>query len=350
MSHLEDASRGAGRGRQERRVAVLGAGSWGTCLALLLHAKGESVALWARRPDRADAIRSHGENRAYLPGVPVPANLPITTDLAESVRGAEAVVFAVPSQSLRDVARAAAPLLDRDATLVSAVKGIESDSMRRMSEVLADEARRSPGQEIAALAGPSHSEEVARRMPTAVAAASSSPAAAVRVQELFTTDSFRVYTNDDLLGVELAVSLKNIIAIAAGLCDGLGFGDNTRGALLTRGLAEITRLGVALGARERTFWGLAGIGDLVTTCVSNHSRNRRLGEEIALGRTLPEALERIGMVVEGVPTTRSAVGLAERRGVEMPITSEVHAILFEGRAPLFAMESLMRRVPKPEIV
>ncbi|MFN0150815.1 MAG: NAD(P)H-dependent glycerol-3-phosphate dehydrogenase [bacterium] len=338
------------RGTPARRVAVLGAGSWGTCLALLLHAKGESVALWARHPERADAIRSHGENRTYLPGVPVPASLPISTDLAESLRGAHAVVFSVPSRSLRDVARASAPHIDEHATLVSAVKGIEEESLRRMSEVLSDEAQRSRAQEIVALAGPSHSEEVARQMPTAVAAASPSAAAAERVRDLFMTDSFRVYTNDDLLGVELAVSLKNIIAIAAGLCDGLGFGDNTRGALLTRGLAEITRLGVALGARERTFWGLAGIGDLVTTCVSNHSRNRRLGEEIARGRSLSEALERIGMVAEGVPTTRSAVRLAERTGVEMPITREVHAILFEGREPLQAMDSLMRRVPKSELV
>jgi glycerol-3-phosphate dehydrogenase (NAD(P)+) len=336
------------------RVAVIGAGSWGTCLALLLHDKGVDTVLWARRAARADAIRAHGENRPYLPGVPVPATLPITSDLAEVIDGSSILLFAVPSQHLRAVARAAAPHRAGGAVFVSAVKGIETESLRRMSEVIEEEmatgaSRGAGGTAVAALAGPSHSEEVARRLPTAVACASRSPAAAERVRDLFMTETFRVYTNDDLAGVELAVSLKNVIAIAAGLCDGLGFGDNTRGALVTRGLAEITRLGLAMGARERTFWGLAGLGDLVTTCVSNHSRNRRLGEEIARGRSLAEAAERTPMVAEGVPTTRSAVRLAERHGVEMPITHEVHAILFEGKDPLHAMESLMRRIPKSEI-
>lgn len=332
-------------------TAVIGAGAWGTCLATLLHAKGEDVRLWARRPERAESIRAHGENRAYLPGVPVPASLPITMEISAAVAGAEQIVFAVPSARLREIARSVRPHARTDAILVSAVKGIEEESLRRMSEVIEEEVLGSAnGARVAALAGPSHAEEVARGLPTAVVAASPSAAVAERVRDLFTTDAFRVYTNDDLLGVELAVSLKNIVAIATGLCDGLGFGDNTRGALLTRGLAEITRLGVALGARERTFWGLAGLGDLVTTCVSHHSRNRRVGEEIARGRSLAEALERLAMVAEGVPTARSAVRLADREGVEIPITREVHAILFDGKDPFEAMKSLMHRVPKSEII
>jgi glycerol-3-phosphate dehydrogenase (NAD(P)+) len=306
------------------------------------------VRLWVRRAEHLETVRRDGENRRYLPGVPVPPGLAMTADIAEAVRGADVVVFAVPSQRLRAIARAAAPHVRRDALLVSAVKGIEEDSLRRMSEVLAEEIGGADGERIAALAGPSHAEEVARGAPTVVVAASRAAAGAERVRALFGTDAFRIYTNGDLVGVELAVSLKNVIAIAAGICDGLGFGDNMRGALLSRGLAEITRLGVAMGARERTFWGLAGVGDLVTTSTSRHSRNRRVGEEIGRGRGLAEVLDELVMVAEGVPTTRSAARLAAIHGVEMPITGEVHAILFERKDPRQALSALMRRLPKEE--
>jgi len=329
-------------------VAVLGGGAWGTCLALLLRGKGEEVRLWVRRPEQLETVRRDRENRRYLPGVPVPPELPMTTSLAEAVRDAEVVVFAVPSQRLRATARAASPHVRREALLVSAVKGIEEETLRRMSEVLAEEIAGADGERVTALAGPSHAEEVARGAPTVVVAASRSLPAAERVRALFGTDSFRIYTNADLVGVELAVSLKNVIAIAAGICDGLGFGDNTRGALLSRGLAEITRLGAAMGARERTFWGLAGVGDLVTTATSRHSRNRRVGEEIGRGRGLAEVLDELVMVAEGVPTTRCAARLAEIHRVEMPITGEVHAILFERKDPRLALSALMRRLPKEE--
>ncbi len=332
-------------------VAVLGAGAWGTCLAGLLHAKGCDVSLWARRPEQVEAIRRDGENRRYLPGCPVPAALPITTDRLAASRGARALVFAVPSQCLRETARAAAAAAPPDAVLVSAVKGIEEGSLSRMTEVLAEEmggARTGAADRLVALAGPSHAEEVARAQPTAIVAASRSVPAAQTVRDLFSTETFRIYTSDDVAGVELAVSLKNVIAIAAGICDALGLGDNTRGALLSRGLAEITRLGTAMGARERTFWGLAGLGDLVTTAVSRHSRNRRVGEEVGRGKPLSEVLDGLQMIAEGVPTTRCAVRLAERHGVDVPITREVHAVLFEGRDPRQAITQLMARNPKEE--
>lgn len=337
-----------GDGRAAVAVAVLGGGAWGTCLALLLHEKGHAVRLWVRRREQRDALREEGENRRYLPGVRVPRDLPLTCDVREALDGAGAAVFAVPSQRLREIARAAAAHVGAETLLVSAVKGIEESTLRRMSEVLAEEIGGGDGTRIAALAGPSHAEEVARRIPTAVVAASPSRAIAEQARALFGTDAFRVYTNDDLLGVELAVSLKNVIAIAAGICDGLGFGDNTRGALLSRGLAEITRLGTAMGARERTFWGLAGVGDLVTTATSRHSRNRRVGEEIGRGRGLAEVLDELVMVAEGVPTARCALRLAEIHQVEMPITREVHDILFERKNPRQALGELMRRLPREE--
>jgi glycerol-3-phosphate dehydrogenase (NAD(P)+) len=299
-------------------------------------------------------MRRDGQNRRYLPGVAVPSDLAITTELARALEGARALVFAVPSQHLREAARAAAVAgAPRDVLVVSAVKGIEEGTLRRMTEILVEEIAppegAAPGTaRLAALAGPSHAEEVARGLPTAVVAAARERASSEAARALFSTERFRIYTSDDLAGVELAVSLKNVIAIAAGICDGVGCGDNTRGALLSRGLAEITRLGEAMGARPRTFWGLAGVGDLVTTAISRHSRNRRVGEEVGLGRPLADVLDRLQMAAEGVPTTRCAVRLAERHHVDMPITREVHAVLFEGRDPRAAIDQLMGRLPKEE--
>jgi len=240
------------------------------------------------------------------------------------------------------------PLLKGDERLVIATKGIEEKTLRRMSEVV-EEAAGVPLEQIAVLVGPSHAEEVSRGLPTTVVASSLKGTLADEVQNIFMTGRFRIYTNDDLVGVEAGVALKNVIAIAAGMCDGLGYGDNTKGALLTRGLAEMTRLGVKMGARQETFSGLAGIGDLITTCISKHSRNRYVGNEIGRGRTLEEVLSGMVMVAEGVRTTRSAVGLAERYDVEMPIAAEVYQILFENKPAKQAMKDLMLRSPKPEI-
>lgn len=332
------------------RTAVLGAGSWGTTLGLVLHDNGHDVALWEFDPEQVEAIRRDGENRKFLPGVSVPPDVAITGDLEAALEGRDAVVFAVPSHAVREVARAAAPSIPRERLVVNVAKGIENETLARMSEVLSEELGRPLARLTASLVGPSHAEEVSKRLPTTIVAAALEEETAVAARDLFMTDYLRVYTNTDLVGVELGVSLKNVIAIAAGICDGLGYGDNTKGALITRGLAEITRLGVAMGGSPSTFAGLSGMGDLITTCISRHSRNRYVGEQIASGRTLKQVLESMVMVAEGVRTTRSAVALGERHGVEMPITEQMHRVLFEDRGPREAIAELMVRDPKPETV
>ncbi len=325
-------------------VSILGAGSWGTALAILLAGKGVPTTLWARDADAARRIRDARENRAYLPGAPIPESLEVTGDF-ERAAACPMLILAVPSRAQREVARrAAAAGSVRDA--LCAAKGYEPNSGRRMSEVLREELGRERG--VAILAGPSHAEETARGVPTTVVVASDDAACARRFQELLIAPTFRVYPNEDLLGVETAASLKNVIAIAAGICDGLGFGDNTKGALLTRGLAEMARLGRALGAHPDTFYGLAGIGDLVTTCTSRHSRNRRVGELVARGMSVNEAVAETGQACEGVETTRSALGIAAAHGVELPITKEVSAVLFEGKGPTAALGDLMSRDAKAE--
>ena len=326
------------------KAAVCGGGSWGTALACLLARKGVDVTLWARDAAFADALQQARGNERYLPGVRFPDSLRVTATLSE-VHGRD-VVIAVPTRAQREVARAIAPGA-RGHVVLCAAKGWEPDTRRRMSEVLAEELGGSD--RVAVLAGPSHAEEVARGIPTSVVVASENEATARRFQELLHDPTFRVYTNTDLLGVEIAAALKNVIAIAAGVCDGLGFGDNTKGALLTRGLAELARLGQALGARAETFSGLAGIGDLVTTCTSRHSRNRRLGELVAGGVSLEDARRRIGMAVEGVETTRSALDIAAAHDVELPITAQVAHVLFAGRDPRHALEALMGRDAKAEV-
>ncbi|MBD3349799.1 MAG: NAD(P)H-dependent glycerol-3-phosphate dehydrogenase [Candidatus Eisenbacteria bacterium] len=329
-------------------VAVLGAGSWGTALGILLLENGHDVALWEFDAEQAEAVRRDGENRKFLPGVEVPAEVGITSDIREAIAGREAVVFAVPSHTVREVAARSREYVTPDALVVNVAKGIENGTLRRMSEVLSQELERPDAARIASLVGPSHAEEVSRGLPTVVVAAAVREETAVDARDLFMTDRFRVYTNTDLVGVELGVSLKNVIAIAAGICDGLGYGDNTKGALITRGLAEMTRLGVAMGGEPATFAGLSGMGDLITTCISSHSRNRHVGEQIASGRSLEEILSTMVMVAEGVRTTRSAVALAERHGVEMPITEQMHEVLFEEKDPCEAIAELMMRDPKPE--
>lgn len=330
------------------RIAVLGGGSWGTALAVLLDERGQQVSVWEFFPERAEAMEKSRENKAMLPGIKIPESIAITSDMAEVVPGSDVVLLVVPSHVLRDTMTQAAGLMKGSEKVVIATKGVEQGSLKRMSEIVAEVAGVSRDR-IAVLVGPSHAEEVARQVPTAIVSASEDEETARYVQENFATPMFRVYTNTDVLGVEIGVAVKNVIAIAAGITDGLGFGDNTKGALLTRGLAEITRLGVKMGARQQTFAGLAGIGDLITTCTSQHSRNRFVGQELGKGRKLREILDGMVMVAEGVRTTKSAVGLAAEYDVEMPISEEVNKILFEDKSPMEAIKDLMLRSPKPEV-
>ena len=325
-------------------VAVVGAGSWGTALAAHLARGTHAVRLWARDPAQAREIKDRHLCSRYLPGVALPV-LHATSDLAEALTGAEIAIVAVPSEFCREAFRALRPHLGAATTLVSATKGLELGTLRRMSEVAAEEA---PGQAVAVLSGPSFALEVAQGQPTTVVVASGTHAVAEAVQRAVSTRSFRAYSSDDVIGVELGGALKNVIAIAAGIVDGLGYGHNTVAALITRGLAEMTRLAVALGARPDTLSGLAGLGDLVLTCTGALSRNRRLGQALGTGHSVGEALAELHMVAEGVRTTQAACALAERAGVEMPIAQQMRAVLYEGKAPREGVEELMLRTLKRE--
>lgn len=331
------------------KVAVLGAGSWGTTLAILLAEKGKKVSLWARRKELAEELNWRRENPTYLPGVIIPYEVALTASLEQALHGATTVVLSVPSHAVREVVRAARPWLDPQAPVVNTAKGLEVETCLRLSQVVAAELGEVSLKRFAVVSGPSHAEEVSRRLPTTVVAASLDVALARAVQDLFATPYLRVYTNPDLTGVELAGALKNIIALASGMADGLGFGDNTRAALITRGLAEIARLGVRMGANPLTFAGLAGLGDLVVTCTSPHSRNRQAGLLLGRGHPLDQVLVQVGMVVEGVRTTKAACHLAARYGVEMPITREVYRVLFEGRPPQEGVARLMCRTMTREV-
>ncbi|REJ13185.1 MAG: NAD(P)H-dependent glycerol-3-phosphate dehydrogenase [Thermobacillus sp.] len=328
---------------ENKRAAVLVAGSWGTALATVLADNGCDVTVWTRRAEQADEINRHHTNSTYLPNVVLHERIRAVTDMAEALIGADIVVFAATSSSVREVARKAAGCIPQNAYVVHAVKGFERDTLKRISTILAEELAR-PESSIVVLSGPSHAEEVVRRCPTTVVAASMSKEAAEAVQDYFMNAYFRVYTNPDVIGVEVAGAIKNIIALGAGLSDGLGYGDNAKAALITRGLAEIGRLGQAMGAQLLTFAGLAGVGDLVVTCTSRHSRNWRAGSMLAGGMSLDEVLASMGMAVEGVGTTRAAYALSRRYGVPMPITEQLHAVLFEGKPPKAAVEALMGRV------
>jgi glycerol-3-phosphate dehydrogenase (NAD(P)+) len=321
------------------RVAVIGAGSWGTTLAIHLSAAGAPVALWDHDAGHLAALNRDRENRKFLPGIRLPDGVKVEPQLTSALVECEDWLFAVPSHGLREAARRVRGV-GMTARAVCATKGLELGSLKRMTEVLEEELA-DPAPVL--LAGPSHAEEVSRGVPTSVVAASRSSERAAHVQRLFSTRRFRVYTNDDVVGCELGVALKNVIAIAAGVCDGLGYGDNTKGALLTRGLAEMARLGVALGGRRETFFGLCGMGDLITTAMSRHSRNRHVGEELGRGKRLEEILAGMVMVAEGVNTARAARELGARAGVELPITAQVFAMLFEGRSAQQALDELMTR-------
>lgn len=327
------------------RCAVVGAGAWGTALADLLARAGHDVVLWAREEDVVESVNTLHRNDRFLLGATLAPSLRATCDLADAVRDAEVVTYVAPSHVLRQVLRAHAASVPPAATLVVATKGIERESLAIMTDVVAEEL---PGHEIVALSGPSFAAEVAARQPTAVVAASARLAVAEQVQRVFSTESFRVYAHDDVIGVELGGALKNVMAVATGMAEGLGLGFNSRAALITRGLAEMTRLGVALGARPATFAGLAGMGDLVLTCTGSLSRNRSVGMEVGQGRTLEEVLAARETVAEGVTTALSATALARREGVEMPIVFAAQRILFEGYPPRRAIEELMGRELRPE--
>jgi len=328
-------------------AAVIGAGGWGTTIALLLHEGGHEVTLWSRSQELAQQISLTKQNPQYLPGILVPEKIFVTHD-SNSLSGKDLYIFAVPSQSLREVAgNLALEIKSNSALYISASKGIERNTLMRMTEVL-QEVLAVDKQRTLAFSGPSHAEEVARKIPTLVTAAGYDPEAVKMIQEAFFLPYFRVYSTSDVVGVELAGALKNVIAICAGIIEGEGYGDNTVAALISRGLAEMRRLGIALGADEQTFAGVAGLGDLVVTCLSKHSRNRYVGEEIGKGRTLKDVLAGMKMIAEGVWTTESAKALAEKHQIEMPIVEETYKILFEGKDHRTAITDLMRREVKDE--
>lgn len=326
------------------KIAVIGAGSWGTSLAHLLSEKDHKVVLWGRNASTMEEINEKKENVKYLPGVRLLDRLQCTSDLEEAIKDAIYIIMAVPSQKYRSVVMKMN--LQAHQILVNLSKGIEMDTLLTISEITE---HLKPGQPFVALSGPSHAEEVSRNIPTTLVAASKSRVYAEGVQDLFTTGSLRVYTNPDLIGVEIGGALKNIIALGAGICDGLGYGDNAKAALMTRGVREISRLGVAMGAKAETFSGLTGIGDLIVTCTSMHSRNRRCGILIGEGNTTEQAIEKIGMVVEGAYTVKSAHALSMRLNVNMPITKELFAVLYEGKDAPSSVKDLMMRAQTHEL-
>src|SRR5271170_1348227 len=330
------------------KVAVLGAGSWGTALGKALADKGLFVELWTRRSPLADEINEAHENAHYLPGAKLPPNLVATHDLAQTLAGAQMVLFVAPSHATREVARAAAPYVPHGVPIVSATKGIENDSLMFMDEVLGEALPAGCREHLTFLSGPSFARELALRLPTAVVIASRSPADREKVMHAFHTPYLRTYASDDVVGVECGGALKNVIAIAAGTSDGLGFGHNTRAALITRGLAEIAKLSMARGGSALTLAGLAGMGDLVLTCTGELSRNRTVGVELGKGRQLIEILAGLGHVAEGVKTAKSAYDLSRKLGVDMPITTEVYKALYENKPAAQAVVDLMARELGPE--
>jgi glycerol-3-phosphate dehydrogenase (NAD(P)+) len=330
------------------KTGIIGAGAWGTALALLLADNGHDVALWMFEKDLAEETQRTRENRVYLPGFILPPNISVTPSLEEAVRNRPYILSVVPSHTVRTVSKQLGPHLAGNAIIVSASKGIEIDTLMPLSDVLRETLPPKFQNRLCFLSGPSFAREVAQKLPTAVALASYDPDAGSLVQKLMSTPYFRVYTNADVIGVELGGSVKNVIAIAAGVLEGLGFGYNTMAALLTRGLAEMARLGTALGADPRTFSGLAGMGDLVLTCTGGLSRNRTLGVRLGKGEKLEDILKSAKTVAEGVKTAKAARELARKNGIEMPIVEEIYRILYEGKDPLQATKDLMGRALKGE--
>lgn len=326
-------------------IAVIGAGSWGTALAILLYENGNQVTLWSYREDEAEEIRSKRQLASKLPGVTLPEGIAVTSDMDAAVRGKSVLVLVVPSNCVRETARKMRPFVEEGTVVVCASKGIEEDTLDTMTDIVEEEI---PQADAAVLSGPSHAEEVARGLPTTCVIGAKSEETARMLQKLFMSHCFRVYISSDMLGIELGGALKNVIALAAGIADGMGYGDNAKAALITRGMAEIGRLGMKMGGRFETFSGLTGIGDLIVTCASMHSRNRRAGILMGKGYTMEEAMKEVNMVVEGVYSARSAMRLAEKYDSELPIIEQVNKVLFEGKDPKKAVSELMLRDNKLE--
>jgi len=330
-------------------ILVLGAGSWGTTLALHCSWIGHRVTLWEKFEDLAKRLINEKENRIFLPGISLPSDIRITADLEELEEKYDIILFVVPSKHVREVSRIASSIMSGDEVVVSASKGLERGTLLRISQTLEEELGGLTARGVVALSGPSHAEEVSRKLPTTLVSASEDSVAAKYIQQALVSSHLRIYTNSDIIGVELGGALKNIIAIANGICAGLDYGDNTTGALITRGIREISRLGTAMGADPITFSGLSGIGDLITTCISKHSRNRHVGSELARGKKLDRIVTEMVMVAEGIETTRAAVELSKNFCIEMPITAQVNSVLFEKKDPKSAVDELMLREPKSEL-
>lgn len=329
-------------------IAVLGAGGWGTTLAILLSGNGHRVILYEYKPDYAKILQTKRINEIYLPGIKIPDEIEITSDLNHAIQQQHFIVFAIPTQYLRSVIEKINFETIKNSIIVNVAKGIEISTLKRVSEIIQDIFPQISEEQVSTLSGPSHAEEVARKIPTAVVVGSKSIETAKFVQNEFMNPYFRVYATTDIVGVELGGSLKNVIAIGAGICDGAGFGDNTKAAIMTRGIAEISRLGVALGAKPETFSGLSGIGDVIVTCMSKYSRNRYVGEQIGKGKKLKQILAEMEMVAEGVPTAKSVYLLSQKTNIEVPICTEVYKILYEDKDPIIATTDLMTRQPKEE--
>ena len=326
------------------KISVLGAGGWGTTLSILLHYNGHNVSLWEYDKSYAKILNKSRDNKKFLPGIEIPKEIEILYDIEEAVTNKHMIILAVPSQFLRDVIKSIKYSSIKNSILVSVAKGIETKTMLTMSQMLQDQLPQLNENQVGVLSGPSHAEEVSRRIPTAVVAASKSESTSKSIQSAFITSYFRVYSSPDILGVELGGAVKNVIAIGAGIIDGAKFGDNTKAAIMTRGIAEITRLGVEMGAQPETFAGLSGMGDLIVTCMSKHSRNRFVGEKIGQGFTLKQILKSMNMVAEGVETCRSVKNLADQHNVDTPIVCEVYQVLFEEKDPVKATTDLMTKI------
>ncbi|MGN1147628.1 MAG: NAD(P)H-dependent glycerol-3-phosphate dehydrogenase [Lachnospiraceae bacterium] len=327
------------------KIGIIGAGSWGTALSVLLHKNGHDITVWSIVEAEIEMLKAEHEHKDKLPGVKLPEDMVFTTDLKEAVEGKDVLVLAVPSPYTRSTSKLLKEVVAEGQIIVNVAKGIEEHTLMTLSEIIEEEV---PQAVVAVLSGPSHAEEVGRGIPTTIVVGAKKRATAEYLQNIFMNDVFRVYTSSDVLGIELGGSLKNVVALAAGIADGLGYGDNTKAALITRGIIEIARLGVAMGARFETFCGLTGIGDLIVTCASMHSRNRRAGILIGQGKTMEEAMAEVKMVVEGVYSAKAAMELAEKYQVQLPIIEQVNKVLFEGKPADEAVKDLMLRDKKIE--
>lgn len=333
----------------EQSIAVLGAGSWGTALSIVLADNGKNVKLWSREEDQVEEINKTRKNEFYLPGIELSEKIVAYSNLSKAVEGVKTIICAIPTKGIREVMRNLSDCLEQPVTIVHVSKGIEPVTLKRISEMIEEEVPEHLRGDVVVLSGPSHAEEVAKRHPTTVVVTSRNMDAAEQIQDLFMSPYFRVYTNPDLIGVELGGALKNIIALAAGISDGLGYGDNAKAALMTRGIAEISRLGTVMGANPLTFAGLTGIGDLIVTCTSVHSRNWRAGHALGKGEKLEDILANMGQTVEGVNTTMAAYQLSQKYNVSMPITEALYQVVYQDKEPSEAVDQLMTRMKRNEM-